>query len=90
VRGHPLLRERGKILYVHFVTSRGDVAFQECFNNEGNSDMFDDEDPKQVGFAGFLIPDHVPQMIDDTPWGHRARAYSIGYMTALLEVVNAM
>ncbi len=45
---------------------------------------------KQVGFSGFLITDHVPHMVDDTGWGHRARAYSIGYMKALLEVVNKL
>jgi hypothetical protein len=29
-------------------------------------------------------------MVDDTPWGHRARAYTIGYMRALLEIVNKL
>jgi hypothetical protein len=27
-------------------------------------------------------------MIDDTRWGHRGRAYAIGYMTALIDLVN--
>ena len=35
-----------------------------------------------------MITDHVPHMVDDTPWGHRGRAYAIGYMRALLDVVN--
>jgi len=84
--------ERGKIFYVHFRDVQGTVPrFQECFVNEGNSNMFEVlKTLKEVGFTGFLIPDHVPHMIDDTQWGHRGRAYAIGYMTALLEVVNSM
>jgi mannonate dehydratase len=35
-----------------------------------------------------MIDDHVPHMIEDTPWGHRGRAHAIGYMSAMLEVVN--
>ncbi len=37
-----------------------------------------------------LIPDHVPHVAGDTPWGHRSRAYAIGYMKALLDVVNKL
>jgi len=86
------LGERGKIFYVHFRDVQGTVPkFQECFVNEGNSDMFEVmKILKEVGFTGFLIPDHVPHMVGDTPWGHRGRAYAVGYMTALLEVVNSM
>lgn len=45
---------------------------------------------REVGFTGFLLPDHVPHMVEDTLWGHRARAYSIGYIKALLDAVNAL
>jgi mannonate dehydratase len=84
--------ERGKILYVHFRDVQGTVpAFKECFINEGNSDMFQVmKTLQETGFTGFLIPDHVPHMVDDTRWGHRGRAYAIGYMTALLEVLDSM
>jgi mannonate dehydratase len=84
--------ERGKILYMHVRDVQGTVScFQECFIDEGNNDMFEVvKTLKEVGFTGFLIPDHVPHMVDDTPWGHRARAYTIGYMRALLEVVNKL
>jgi len=84
--------ERGKIFYVHFRDVQGTVPkFQEGFINEGNSDMFEVmKTLKEVGFTGFLIADHVPHMVDDTEWGHRGRAYAIGYMTALLEVVNSI
>jgi mannonate dehydratase len=83
--------ERGKILYVHFRDVQGTVpAFQECFINEGNNNMFLVlKTLKESGFSGFLIPDHVPHMTDDTEWGHRGRAYAIGYMSALLEVLDS-
>ena len=45
---------------------------------------------KEVGFTGFMITDHVPKMADDTAWGHRGRAYAIGYMTAMLEMVDRL
>lgn len=45
---------------------------------------------KRSRFTGFLIPDHVPHMVGDTPWGHRGRAYAIGYMKALLKAVDRM
>lgn len=83
--------ERGRIFYVHFRDVQGTVPrFQECFVNEGNNDIFEVlKTLKEVGFTGFLIPDHVPRVVGDTEWGHRARAYAIGYMTALLEVVES-
>lgn len=45
---------------------------------------------KEVGFNGFMITDHVPKMVSDSPWGHRGRAYAIGYMTALIEIVERL
>jgi mannonate dehydratase len=81
-----------KILYVHFRDVQGTVPrFQESFIDEGNNDMAEVMlTLKQSGFTGFLIPDHVPHMVGDTPWGHRGRAYAIGYMKALLEVVDRL
>ena len=83
---------RGKILYVHFRDVLGTVpAFQECFLGEGNYD------ParillalKRVGFTGFLLDDHVPAIVDDTPWCHRGRAHAIGYMQGLLNMMEAV
>lgn len=82
--------ERDKIFYVHFRDVQGHVPkFAESFVNEGNCDMFQVmKTLKEVGFTGFMITDHVPHVVDDTPWGHRGRSYAIGYMTACLEVLN--
>jgi len=80
---------RGKIAYIHFRDVQGQVpCFNECFIGEGNLDPFEVVKVlHEVGFDGFLITDHVPRMVDDSPWGHRGRAYAIGYITALLDVV---
>ncbi|MBX3053715.1 MAG: mannonate dehydratase [Caldilineaceae bacterium] len=82
--------QRGRIIYVHFRDVQGQVpCFNECFIDEGNVDTLAVMQAlKDSGFTGFMITDHVPAMVDDTPWGHRGRAYAIGYMTALLQVIN--
>jgi hypothetical protein len=41
-----------------------------------------------VGFDGIFIDDHVPQTYQDTPWGHRGRAFANGYIQALIEAVT--
>jgi mannonate dehydratase len=81
----------GKILYVHFRDVQGTLpSFRECFIGEGNYN------ParvmrllKKVGFDGFLLDDHVPHVVDDTPWAHRARAHAIGYMQGLLNAIES-
>ena len=82
----------GKIIYVHFRDVQGNIpCFNECFINEGNVDPYEVmKTLKEVGFTGFMITDHVPHMVDDTDWNHRGRAYAVGYMTAILEMVNKL
>ncbi len=82
--------EQGKILYVHFRDVEGCVpSFRECFLGEGNVNVaLAIRTLKEVGFTGFLLDDHVPHMINDSDWGHRARAHAIGYISGLLEAVN--
>jgi mannonate dehydratase len=84
--------KRGKLLYIHFRDVQGSVPkFQECFIDEGNMDMFEVmKTLKEVDFTGFMLTDHVPHIVDDSRWGHRSRAYAIGYMKAMLEVVNKL
>ncbi len=81
---------RGKIVYVHMRDVQGQVpCFNECFIDEGNLNVFEVVKAlHEVEFTGFIIDDHVPGMIDDTPWGHRGRAYAIGYIRALIDVVG--
>ena len=83
---------RGKIVYVHFRDVQGHVpVFQECFLGEGNVDVVAAMRAlKEVGFSGFLIDDHVPQLIDDTGWGHRGRAHATGYIMGLVDAVGKL
>jgi mannonate dehydratase len=82
---------RGKIFYVHFRNVRGSVPrFQETFIDEGDVDVVAAlRTLMEVGFEGFIIDDHVPQMVNDTGWGHRGRAFATGYIRGLLRALEA-
>lgn len=41
-----------------------------------------------AGFDGVVIPDHVPEVYDDTDWGHRGRAFTAGYLRGLVKAVR--
>jgi len=43
---------------------------------------------KEVGFTGMLMPDHTPRTIGDTSYGHRGRAFALGYIKALMKAVG--
>jgi mannonate dehydratase len=82
--------QRDKIVFVHFRDVVGTVpAFHETFVDEGN---FDEYEAMQalaaVGFDGAVLPDHVPAMDGDTEWGHRANAYTAGYLGGLATAVE--
>jgi mannonate dehydratase len=81
---------RGRIFYVHFRDVQGTVPrFKECFLGEGN---FDPAEVmlllKRSGFTGFMSTDHVPIVVNDTPWQHRSRGHAIGYMQGLLKMMD--
>jgi mannonate dehydratase len=84
--------ERGRIFYVHFRDVVGTADnFTEVFLGDGNSDTVEVmKTLKSSGFKGFIIDDHVPHMVNDSAWGHRGRAWSTGYLQALLTAVNAL
>lgn len=81
---------KGRIFYVHFRDVQGSMPkFQECFLGEGNYD------PAEImlllrknGFTGFMLDDHVPRMIDDTPYCHRGRAHAVGYLQGMLKMME--
>ena len=90
LRGIRHFGPRGRIVYVHCrdVQGVGD-RFVECFLGEGTVDVTAVlRTLKEVGFAGCLIDDHVPQMVGDSGWSPRSRAYSTGYLMGLLRAVN--
>jgi mannonate dehydratase len=81
---------RRKIAYVHFRNvSRGGPSFEETFIDDGYVDMLQAMRAYyEVGFEGVLIPDHTPEVVGDTPYGHRGRAYAIGYMKGMLKAIG--
>ncbi len=82
---------RKKIFWVHFRNIRGgSLKFEETFPDEGDIDMAKAmRTYKEVGYDGVLIPDHVPHSELDTPWGHRARAFCLGYIKALIQAAES-
>ncbi len=82
---------RKKIFWVHFRNIRGGyLKFEETFPDEGDIDMAKAmRIYKEVGYDGVLVPDHVPHSDLDTPWGHRAHAFCLGYIKALIQAVES-
>jgi mannonate dehydratase len=81
----------GKINLVHFRAVRKTVPkYTEVFIDEGDVDMFQAmETYKQSGYTGPMVSDHTPRVEGDTAWGHMGRSFSLGYMRALVQAVNA-
>ena len=84
--------ERDKINTVHFRNVRGTVPkFDEVFIDEGDVDMFKAmQTYKEVGYERTMIPDHTPRVVGDSSRGHRGRAFALGYMRALMQVVGSL
>ncbi len=82
---------RKKIFWVHFRNIRGGfLKFEETFPDEGDIDMLRAmRIYKEVGYDGVFIPDHVPQSTLDSSWGHRARAFCLGYIKGLIQAVES-
>jgi mannonate dehydratase len=82
--------KQGKLFYIHFRDVLGTVPkFREAFINEGNLDMFEVmKTLHEVGFKGFLLDDHVPNMTGDGGWNSRSRAFALGQMSVMLDLVK--
>ena len=82
---------RDKISHAHFRNVRGVVPkFEETFIDEGKVDMLKAMRAyHESGYARVLVVDHTPGIVGDTRWGHRGRAYGIGYIKALMKCVTA-
>ena len=82
--------ERKKIFMVHFRNIRGGfLKFDEVYIDEGSVDMWEAMKVyKEVGYDGVFCPDHVAKSEQDSSWGHRQRAFTAGYIKALIKAVN--
>ena len=84
------LGPRGKIAYVHLRDVSGTVpSFVECFLGEGNYRApVVLRELRASGFDGFILDDHTPALVGDSPYGHRGRAFALGYIQGLIEMME--
>lgn len=80
--------QQKKLFKIHFRNvDRPLPRFVETFVDDGYMDMYKVVRAlKEVGYKGVIIPDHVPSMEGGENVG---TAFTIGYMKALIERVNA-
>jgi mannonate dehydratase len=81
--------KQNALAYVHFRNVKGKVPnYHEVFVDEGDVDMIRAMGILyRNGFDGVVIPDHTPQMTCDAPW-HAGMAYALGYMKAVLSMLE--
>jgi regulator of RNase E activity RraA len=83
-----------KIHFVHFRNVRGGkYAFDECFHDEGQIDMYEAMKAYyDIGFKGPIRPDHVPTMAGDSNdhpgYSIIGCLYANGYIRGLMEAVS--
>jgi mannonate dehydratase len=79
-----------RLLAVHLRNVQGDVPrYRDAFLDEGDLTV-----PlalralHRAGYRGPLRADQPPGMVEDTSWGHKGRAYDLGYLRAILQVLG--
>jgi len=82
--------ERGKIFYVHFRNVAGTVPrYREVFPHEGDGDMVANlRTLQEVGYRGYLVPDHHFGFSGDGDWAQNSRAWQVGYIRGLMQALN--
>ena len=80
---------RGKIAEIHFRNVSSPMpSFEETFPDDGYMDMAEVMAAlRRVGFDGLIIPDHIPQLVNDAE-SRSGLAYCISYMRAALRQAN--
>jgi mannonate dehydratase len=83
--------ERDRIFHVHFRNVCGACPrFDEVFIDQGDVNMQAAMALYQeFGYKYAMMPDHWPKLTGDAPLGLASRAYALGYMKALMQVVGA-
>jgi mannonate dehydratase len=84
------LAPRDKIAYVHLRDVQGTVpCFVECFLGEGNyQPALVIRTLHELGYDGFIMDDHTPALVGDSSYGHRGRAFALGYIQGLIEMME--
>jgi mannonate dehydratase len=90
LRGIRHFGPRNQIVYIHLRSVEGEgERFNECFIGEGPLDVTRVvRTLNEVGYRGFIIDDHAPQMVGDEDWHPRARSYQTGYLMGLVRAVT--
>jgi mannonate dehydratase len=81
--------KENKIGYVHCRNVVGKVPnYREAFIDEGDIDIIQAiRILKNNNYGGVIIPDHTPEMTCDAPW-HAGMAYALGYLKAVLQILE--
>lgn len=79
-----------KIFLVHLSNPKGRLSsLTEVFMDEGDTDILRAlQTYREVGFDGAIRPVQPPEIVDDTDWGHKGKAFAVGYLRALLQVAE--
>jgi mannonate dehydratase len=85
-----ILGREKKIFYVHFRNVVGTVPrYHEVFPDQGDGDMVANLKALQdVGFEGYVVPDHHFGLVGDTTWRHCSRAWQVGYIRGLMQALG--
>ncbi|TBW39502.1 D-mannonate dehydratase [Siculibacillus lacustris] len=81
---------QGALAYLHMRNVVGTVpTYTEVFIDEGQIDVLRVFRILQKhGFDGVIIPDHTPMVTSPAPW-HVGKAFSLGYLRAMIAVAEA-
>ncbi|MGD9046422.1 MAG: mannonate dehydratase [Anaerolineae bacterium] len=84
------LGRANKIFYVHFRNVVGTVPrYREVFPDQGDGDMMANlKALQEVGFGGYVVPDHHFGLVGDTDWRHCSRAWQVGYIRGLMQALG--
>ena len=84
--------ERKKIAMVHLRDVQGTGCdFQECLLGDGNYNPAKALwELNNIGYDGFIMDDHVLYIVNDTRWGHTARANANGYIRGMIKMMEFM
>jgi len=82
--------QRKVIFYVHFRNVVGKVPrYVEVFPHEGDGDMAANlKALKEVGYKGYLVPDHHFGLAGDDGWSSNSRSWQVGYIRGLMQALG--
>ena len=83
--------KRSKLFWMHLRNTTGTTEkFFENFPDEGQADLYQIVRAcREIGYDGYLTPDHCIRVEGDTDWGHRYWGYALGFMKALIMAAAA-